>query len=116
MTPETLWHNVPRLDAPDKFGPLPAPVARWLAAGLFSGPVVSQLLVFGGGANPTAVWNDPALWLLWACGLLLGGVGAFVRPAGLHLGQWGSILVAYVLVPRRLVWCPVPVSRGGKHV
>jgi hypothetical protein len=43
-TEERLWHPVPRLDAPDRLWLLPAPQAKWLGAGLFSGPLVAQLL------------------------------------------------------------------------
>ena len=103
---ERLWHAVPRLDAPDRLWLLPAPQAKWLGAGLFSGPLVAQLLASVGGYGPTAVWGLAPVWAVWLVGLALGAVGAFWRPGGLHAGQWASVLVDWLLVPRRAVWRP----------
>jgi hypothetical protein len=103
---EPLWHGVPRLDAPDRLWLLPAPVAKWLGAGLFSGPLLAQLLAFLGGYGPAAVWGLPVVWLVWLAGLIVGAVGAFWRPGGLHVGTWASTLVTYALCPRRAVWKP----------
>ena len=50
------------------------------------------------------------VWLVWLAGLIVGAVGAFWRPGGLHLGEWASVLVNFVLVPRRAVWKP----QGGR--
>jgi hypothetical protein len=107
---ERLWHPVPRLDAPDRVWLLPTPVAKWLGAGLFSGPLAAQLLVFFDGQSPVAVWGDWRVWLVWLTGMLLGGVGAFYRPGGVHLGGWANALVDYHLLPQRAVW--KPVGRG----
>jgi len=103
---EALWHPVPRLDAPDRLWLLPAPQAKWLGAGLFSGPLLAQLLAFFGGYGPTDVWGLPAVWIAWLAGLLVGAVGAFWRPGGLHLGRWASVLVDWLLVPKNAVWRP----------
>src|SRR6266542_3288529 len=92
-THERLWHAVPRLDAPDRLWLLPAPLAAWLGVGLFSGPLVAQLLAFFGGAGPVAVWGDWRVWVVWLVGVLLGGAGACCRPGGRHLGQWASACV-----------------------
>jgi hypothetical protein len=108
-----LWHPVPRLDAPDRLWLLPAPQAKWLGAGLFSGPLAAQLLVFFAGYGPAAVWGLPAVWLVWLAGLVLGAAGAFWRPGGLHVGQWLGVLVDWLLVPRRCVWRPTGTGRGG---
>src|ERR687886_2318246 len=93
--PERLWHAVPRLDPPDRVWLLPAPMAKWLAAGLFSGPLVAQVLAFFGGAGPVAVWGDWRVWVIWLVGLLLGCVGACCRPGGRHLGQWANTIIDY---------------------
>src|SRR5688572_29744712 len=107
---ESLWHPVPRLDAPDRLWLLPAPQAKWLGAGVFTGPLAAQLLVFFGGYDPAGVWSLLALWLVWGLGVLCGAVGAFHRPGGLHLGQWAAVAVNWLLVPRRATWRPI----GGK--
>ena len=107
---EPLWHGVPRLDRPDRLWLLPAPQAKWLGAGLFSGPLLAQLLAFLGGYGPADVWSLPVVWLVWLCGLIVGAVGAFWRPGGLHVGEWAAVLVNFVLVPQRAIWKPV----GGK--
>jgi hypothetical protein len=104
---DPLWHGVPRLDSPDRLWLLPAPQAKWLAAGLFSGPLAAQFLVFFGGYGPSEVWGLPVVWVLWALGLAVGLVGAFVRPGGLHVGAWAAVLVDWLLVPRRAVWKPI---------
>jgi hypothetical protein len=102
-----LWHVVPRLDAPDRLFLLPAPVAKWLMSGVFSGPVVAFLAApFTGTGLPA--WDAPLVWLVWATGLLVGSIGAFWRPDGLHVGQWVAALITYWLRPRRAVWCPIP--------
>ena len=103
---DPLWHGVPRLDSPDRLWLLPAPQAKWLGAGLISGPLVAQLLVFFGGYGRADVWSLPVVWAVWALGLVLGALGAFLRPGGLHVGEWVAVLVDYVLVPRRAVWRP----------
>jgi hypothetical protein len=102
-----LWHGVPRLDRPDRVWLLPAPQAKWLVAGVFSGPLLAQFLAFLGGYGPSEVWSLAVVWLVWLCGLIVGTVGAFWRPGGLHLGEWTAALVNYALVPRRAVWKPV---------
>jgi hypothetical protein len=107
---ETLWHPVPRLDAPDRVWLLPAPQAKWLAAGVFSGPLAAQVLALLGGYGPADVWGLPVVWLAWTIGLLLGAAGAFWRPGGLHAGQWAAALAGFVLAPRRAVW--KPTGRG----
>lgn len=101
-----LWHPVPRLDAPDRLWLLPAPVAKWLGAGVFSGPVLAQLLALVWGINPADAWSIWYVWLVWCVGLLVGAVGAFWRPGGLHVGQWASVRLDYALLPRRCVWKP----------
>ena len=103
---EPLWHGVPRLDRPDRLWLLPAPQAKWLGAGLFSGPLLAQLLAFPGGYGPANVWSLPVVWLVWLTGAIVGAVGACWRPGGLHVGAWASALVNYVLCPRRSVWKP----------
>ena len=108
---ERLWHPVPRLDAPDRVWLLPAPQAKWLGAGLFSGPLAAQLLAVLGGYSPAAVWGLPVVWLVWLAGLAFGALGAFWRPGGLHVGQWLGVLVDWLLVPRRAVW--KPTGRGA---
>jgi hypothetical protein len=79
---ETLWHPVPRLDAPDRVWLLPAPQAKWLGAGVFSGPLVAQALVVLGGYGPADVWSLPVVWIAWLAGALVGALGAFWRPCG----------------------------------
>jgi hypothetical protein len=108
---ERLWHPVPRLDAPDRVWLLPAPQAKWLGAGLFSGPLAAQLLAVLGGYSPAAVWGLPVVWLVWLAGLAFGALGAFWRPGGLHVGQWLGVLVDWLLVPRRAAW--KPTGRGA---
>ena len=103
---DPLWRNVPRLDSPDRLWLLPAPQAKWLGAGLFSGPLLAQLLGSLGGYGPSEVWSQPIVWLVWLTGALVGAVGAFWRPGGLHVGVWAAVLVNFVLVPRRAVWRP----------
>lgn len=103
---EPLWRYTPRLDSPDRLWLLPAPQAKWLGAGLFSGPLLAQLLAFFGGYGPSDVWSLPVVWAVWLAGLVAGAVGAFYRPGGLHLGEWVSALVNYALVPRRATWMP----------
>jgi hypothetical protein len=103
---DPLWRTVPRLDSPDRLWLLPAPQAKWLGAGVFSGPLLAHLLAFLGGYSPEAVWSLPAVWLIWLAGIIVGAVGAFWRPGGLHLGAWAAALVNYALVPRRAVWTP----------
>jgi hypothetical protein len=103
---DPLWRNVPRLDSPDRLWLLPAPQAKWLGAGVFSGPLLAQLLAFFGGYTPESVWSLPVVWLVWLAGTIVGAVGAFWRPGGLHLGEWTAALVDYVLVPRKAVWKP----------
>lgn len=103
---ERLWHPVPRLDAPDRVWLLPAPAAKWLGAGVFSGPLAAQLLAFFGGLGVDA-WGLWQVWAIWLVGLVLGPVGAFWRPGGLHVGRWASIRLDFALLPRRAVWKPV---------
>jgi hypothetical protein len=103
---EALWHPVPRLDAPDRVWLLPAPAARWLAAGLFAGPLVAQVAVLLGGYGPAAAWGLWWVWLAWLVGAIVGAVGAFWRPGGLHLGRWLAVVSDYALAPRRCVWKP----------
>jgi hypothetical protein len=104
---ETLWRNVPRLDSPDRLWLLPAPQAKWLGAGLASGPVASQVFAVTTGHGPVLVWGDWQVWVIWAIGLTAGCVGAFYRPGGRHLGQWMGTLLDYHLRPRRATWKPV---------
>jgi hypothetical protein len=108
---EALYHPVPRLDAPDRLWLLPAPVAKWLAAGVFSGPVLAQLLAFFQGFAPADAWSLWYVWAAWCVGIVVGVLGAFWRPGGRHVGQWAGTLLDFVLVPRRAVW--KPVGRGG---
>ena len=93
---ESLWHPVPRLDAPDRLWLLPAPQAKWLAAGIFTGPLAAQLLVFFGGEDPAGVWSLLALWLVW--GLAASPCGGQGRPASL-----GVLLAPQSLVAERIV-------------
>jgi hypothetical protein len=98
-------HEVPRLDAPERIGPLPASLAKWLGAGVVSGPLLSQLLaVLSPDYTLVSVWNLPVLWLFW--GLIFAGCAtvAFVRPGGLHLAQWWVVLVDFHLRQRKAVW------------
>jgi hypothetical protein len=114
VDPQTpLWHPVPRLDAPDRVWLLPAPQAKWLGAGVFSGPLVAQALAFLGGYGPADVWGLPAVWIAWLVGALVGAVGAFWRPGGLHVGAWAAVLADWLLVPRRATWRPGGSGRGG---
>jgi hypothetical protein len=108
---ETLWHPVPRLDAPDRVWLLPAPQAKWLGAGVFSGPLVAQALAVLGGYGPADVWSLPVVWLAWLAGAIVGALGAFWRPGGLHVGEWAAVLTDWLLVPRRATWRPA--GRGG---
>jgi hypothetical protein len=101
---DALWHGVPRLDTPDKLWLLPAPVAKWLGAGVSSGPVLAQWFVFFGGQTPEGVWSLPVVWLVWLAGMLVGALGAFWRPGGLNVAQWPAVLVDWTLVPRKTVW------------
>ena len=103
---DPLWHGAPRLDSPDRLWLLPAPQAKWLGAGLFSGPLLAQLLGSLGGYGPSEVWSQPIVWLVWLTGALVGAVGAFWRPGGLHVGAWAAVLADWLLVPRRAVWRP----------
>ena len=102
-----IRHAVPRLDAPDRLWLLPLPVAKWLGAGLVTGPLVEY-----GYATVYALpldqgWNEPLVWLVWALAGVLAAIGAFVRPGGLDAAQWVTVLAAYSLVPRRAVWRPL---------
>ena len=112
---ERLWHPVPRLDAPDRIWLLPTAQAKWLGAGLFSGPLVAQALSLLEGIAPAAVWGDARVWVAWLIGLALGCLGAFYRPGGRHLGQWAGTLLDYHLRPRRATWQPVGTRAGGKE-
>ena len=104
---ERLHHSVPRLDAPDRVWLVPVPIAKWLAAGALSGPAAATLTALNTGMAEADAWNLPAVWLVWALGLLLSVVGAFVRPGGLHAAAWAVAWSDYVLSPRRAVWSPV---------
>ena len=106
MTTERCWHPVPRLDAPGRIWLLPAPLAKWLAVGVFSGPAASYVLAFWHDLAAADTWSLPAVWLVWAVGLLLSLVGAFVRPGGLHAAAWLAAWMDYALRPRRAVWRP----------
>ena len=108
---ERLWHPVPRLDAPDRVWLLPAPQAKWLGAGVFSGPLLAQLLALFGGYGPAEVWGVWWVWGVWLAGVSVGAVGAFWRPGGLHFGRWASTLIDFALVPRRATW--KPTGRGA---
>jgi hypothetical protein len=77
-----------------------------------SGPLLAQFLVLFAGYGPTAVWSLPVVWAVWAAGVVLGVLGAFVRPGGLHVGAWAAVVVDYVLVPRKAVWTPGTPSGG----
>jgi hypothetical protein len=37
---------------------------------------------------------------------MVGTVGAFWRPGGLHVGEWGAVLADWLLTPRKAVWEP----------
>lgn len=102
-----MFHRVPRLDAPGRVWLLPLPVARWLVAGVLSGPAMNTALSFFQGIPQEQAWGTPVVWVAWLLGLALSCVGAFVRPGGIHAARWAVILVDYQLVPRRAVWCPV---------
>lgn len=95
-----LWHACPRLDAPARLllG-LPSHQAKWLLGG-----VLPALVLVGAWSD---AWGSPAWWAFLLGGLLVGIVGAFVRPHGRHLGHWASALVTYYTSPRRAVWKPV---------
>ena len=108
---ERLWHPVPRLDAPDRLWLLPASVAKWLAAGVFSGPVLAQLLALVWGISPADAWSLWYVWAVWIAGLVVGAAGAFWRPGGRHVGQWAGTLLDFALTTRRASW--KPVGRGG---
>ena len=104
---ETLHHTVPRLDAPDRVWMIPMPVAKWLGAGIVSGSLANYGVAFWNEVSLDQALNEPAVWLVWGIGITLSLVGAFVRPGGLHAARWASVLVDYLLVPRRAVWKPV---------
>lgn len=109
-TDAPLLHAVPQLGRPDTLWLLPAPAAKWLAAGLFSGPLAAQLLVFAGGMTPPAAWSVWWVWAVWAAGLLVAAVAAFWRPGGLDLARWAGVWLAWAATPKRAVW--KPVGRG----
>ena len=101
-----ICHQVPRLDACDRLWLLPLPVAKWLGGGLATGPLVEYGYATLYGLPLDQGWNEPLVWLIWAFALVGAAIGAFVRPGGLDAAQWGAVLVAYMLVPRRAVWRP----------
>jgi len=102
-----LRHAVPRLDAVDKLWLLPAPIAYWLFGGLASGVIAAFIASVVLNVPLEDAFNVPAVWLVWALGLVVATIGAFVRPGGLDAAQWVTVLAAYSLVPRRAVWQPV---------
>lgn len=108
----SLFHPVPRLDAPDKLWLLPAPVAKWLGGGITSGPVAAYALPLVTGAPLADGFTSPPVLLVWCVGIVVGCVGAFVRPGGLDLGQWAQAWLRYQVTPRRAVWWPVAVEEG----
>ena len=108
-----LWRPVPRLDRPDRLWLLPAPQAKWLGAGVFSGPLLAQFLAFLGGYGPADVWSLPVVWLSWLAGAIVGAIGAFWRPGGLHGGAWAGVLTDWSLSPRKAVWKPAGDAGGG---
>lgn len=97
-------HDVPRLDAPERVGPVPVAQAKWLGAGIASGPCASVALSYLGGYDPVGVWDLPLLWLFWLVALTGCLVLAFVRPGGLHAGQWVAVWADYSLRPGKAVW------------
>lgn len=106
MDGERLFHSVPRLDAPDRVWLVPVPIAKWLAAGALSGPAAATLTALSTGIPEPDAWSLPAVWAVWAAGLVVSVVGAFVRPGGLHAAAWLSAWADYLLRPRRATWRP----------
>lgn len=102
---EKLSHTLPRLDAPDKISILPAPAAKWLAAGLFTVPAICALSVTLLRVSQQHVWGNPLVWVLWGLCVVIGCVGAIYRPGGLGLDEWLRVLINYYANPRNPPFC-----------
>ncbi len=105
-----LFHSVPRVDADDRIFLLPLPLAKWLTAGAFSGPIAATLTSWTTGMPQADAWSLPIVWLAWASGLVVALLGAFVRPGGLHALAWGVVWSDHVLAPQRAVWRPISMA------
>jgi hypothetical protein len=97
-------HPVPRLDTPDRIGPLPMRQTLWTGLGLAFGPLFGLAVAWWLAMDPVRVWDQWWAVAAWVV-VFVACVGfAFVRPGGLDARQWAVVVLDYVLRPKRTCW------------